>query len=175
MFKDFKKLITSDICLSCDGCCQFDGINNDWRAKAGEAEADIIVQKAIAPKDIIADGGYLKEKLCHGIYVCEFFDTDTHKCGIYEDRPFECRLYPFVLTRCHDKPAVSVHLSCPYVQENSDSQSYEKYIIYLKKYFQRQDLKEFLQVNPHLFGDYRGYEKELAHVFNVFDKEKETT
>ncbi len=27
---------------------------------------------------------------------CEFFDAETRMCGIYEERPLECRMFPFI-------------------------------------------------------------------------------
>ncbi|MCA9401080.1 MAG: YkgJ family cysteine cluster protein [Candidatus Omnitrophica bacterium] len=172
MFTDLKQFLSSQMCLSCDGCCRFDSLNNDWRPKVGAIEADHLIQnkKLKAPASragIIDGGGYLPDKACHGLFMCEFFNLEDTTCAIYHHRPFECRLYPFVLTKRLDKNAVSVHLTCPYIMKMKGSSEYDRYVSYLKDYFTRNDLLVFLQENPHLFGEYPGYESELEEVFPV--------
>ena len=172
MFSTMKQFLSSDVCLSCEGCCRFDKEKSDWRPKAGKSEerpimASLPLDKKIESRSIIEKGGYLKDKLCHGMYACTFFNSDDSTCGIYHDRPFECRLYPFVLTRWRQKSAVCVHLPCPYVQKKKSSLEYDQYVVYLKELFQKQEVESFLRENSHLFGDYLGYEKEVEWVFDV--------
>ena len=66
-----------------------------------------------------------------------------------------------------EKLFVSVHLACPYIQENKESSKYEQYVDYLELFFKRNDVESFLKDNPHLFGTYVGYESELEKVFEV--------
>jgi len=172
MFEDMKQFLSSDVCLSCEGCCRFDKEKSDWRAKVGMSEEQAILanfplSQKIQPKEAVEKGGYLKDKLCHGIYACTFFNPEDTTCGIYHHRPFECRLYPFVLTQWKKKTAVCVHLLCPYIGMKKDSPEYDQYVGYLKELFQKQNVKLFLKENPHLFGDYLGYENELELVFDV--------
>jgi len=172
MFSDMKQFLSSDVCLSCEGCCRFDKGKSVWRPKVGEVEERPIIvnlplSKKIESRSIFEKGGYLKDKLCHGMYACTFFNPDDTTCGIYHNRPFECRLYPFVLTRLENKPAVSVHLSCPYVQQKKGTPEYDQYVSYLKEYFKKAEVSSLLKENSHLFGDYAGYESELEWVFDA--------
>ena len=172
MFSQMKQYLSSEVCLSCEGCCRFDKEKSDWRPKVGKSEEKSILEnltldKKIIVKELVEKGGYLKDKLCHGMYHCTFFNSEDTTCGIYHNRPFECRLYPFVLTRWNEKSAVCVHLPCPYIQKTKGSLEYDQYVLYLKDFFKKQEVEALLKNNSHLFGQYLGYESDLEHVFDV--------
>lgn len=167
-----KQFLSSDVCLSCEGCCRFDKEKSDWRPKVGASEersmiANLAPAEKIGSRALVEKGGYLTDKLCHGMYMCTFFNPDDSTCGVYHHRPFECRLYPFVLTRVEQKPVVCVHLPCPYVQKKKGTLEYDQYVLYLKDYFKKTEVHSLLKENPHLFGDYLGYEADLELVFDV--------
>jgi Fe-S-cluster containining protein len=165
MFENMKKFLLSDVCLSCDGCCRFDREKSDWRPKVGKVEAEALSENGM--KAAVEKGGYLQDKLCRDIYACTFFNLDDTTCTIYPTRPFECRLYPFVLTKKNGQQSVCVHLNCPYVDKNKGSEAYAEHIAYLKEFFREPEVVSLLRGNPHLFGDYLGYEDELEWIFNV--------
>lgn len=173
MFNNMKQFLSSDVCLSCEGCCRFDKEKSDWRPKVGKSEEPPIVenlsdkQNAELKPHLFEKGGYIQDKLCHGLFTCVFFNSEDTTCGIYQNRPFECRLYPFVLTLKNNKPVVCVHLTCPYIQTEKDSPKYHEYVSYLKNLFQEEKTQSLLVTNPHLFGKYLGYENELEWVFDV--------
>lgn len=172
MFSDMKQFLSSDICLSCQGCCRFDQEKSDWRPKVGELEerpilAHLPLDKKVESRGLIEKGSYLKDKLCQGTYMCTFLNPDDTKCEIYYYRPFECRLYPFVLTRLHKKPALSVHLPCPVVLQKKNTPAYDEYVDYLKTFFQKTEVLRLIRENPQLFGSYQGYENELEWVFDM--------
>jgi len=37
----------------------------------------------------------LKEKIFNGSYDCVFFDRSLNGCSIYQERPLQCRTFPF--------------------------------------------------------------------------------
>ncbi|MCK5178809.1 MAG: YkgJ family cysteine cluster protein, partial [Candidatus Omnitrophica bacterium] len=104
---------------------------------------------------------------CHGMHVCTFFHSDDSTCRIYHNRPFECRLYPFLLIRKGDDVAVGVHLSCPHVREKRHDEDFKSYIESLQEYFQQQEVIEFVQRNQALPGNYFGYEQEVECLFQL--------
>jgi Fe-S-cluster containining protein len=55
-------------------------------------------------------------------YVCPAFDVATNGCTIYDDRPLDCRLYPFVVMRPPEgtHPLLGWDRLCPSVREESD-------------------------------------------------------
>ncbi len=158
-----KQFLNSETCLSCKLCCEYATQKDEWRAKVTPED----VAKLSAHTDqSFHDHEFLKNKKCHGLFLCTFLNPDDRTCGIYENRPFECRLYPFVLTNYEGRHAVSVHLACPYVQDNLDSDAYKDYIKYLKEVFAKPEIKDYLTDNPFLFSQYSQPE-ELKEVFSL--------
>jgi len=55
-------------------------------------------------------------------FICPAFDVATNRCAIYDDRPLDCRLYPFVVARPPKggQPLLGWDRLCPYLREESD-------------------------------------------------------
>lgn len=174
MFADFPQLVPQKICLSCQGCCRYKEAESVWRPKiafeelkGNEYKIDLV---GALGKD--ARINTVEEK---GQNRCSFLDLKTNKCGVYTGRPFECRLYPFLLARSpspaekenekNGRVAVSVHLSCPYVQQSRYSVEFEKHVGVLKAYFSGGERARFLRDNPALAGDYSEYRGEIEELF----------
>ena len=169
MISDMKQFVPSQVCLGCDGCCRFKEEDSAWRPRIAESEKKQISTKPglaekIFSKATIAEDGHLKAVACHGLYICNFFNPEHNTCGIYHARPFDCQLYPFVLTKDQEKIAVCVHLNCPYVQEKRKAEEFPRYVDYLKEFFVRAEVKTFLKKNPTLVGDYSPYREELEQI-----------
>lgn len=157
-----KQFVPSEVCLKCDGCCRFPDEKSIWRPKVAQDES-----KPLA-KDIALDGR-LKTTCAHGEEQCVFFNHADRTCKIYQTRPFECRLYPFVLFKKGSETVVAAHLSCPYVQEKGDTKEAEGYVGYLRKYFEQPDIKAFLANNPALATDYSEFGREMKELFTIPD------
>ncbi len=99
------------------------------------------------------------------------FAKKANKCGVYTGRPFECRLYPFLLTRSpsekNGRVTVSVHLSCLYVQQSRHSAEFEKHVDVLKAYLSGEERARFLENNPALVGNYSEYRDEIEELFTL--------
>lgn len=65
---------------------------------------------------------------------CTFFDEKNGKCNIYENRPLECRLFPFLLSfEDVTKPSVRLDLeNCPHLSTLVADE--EKILSLLRKY-----------------------------------------
>ena len=171
MKSNLNQFVPSEVCLQCDGCCRFKEENSSWQPKMAKEEiaqlrktglADLILSKEIFSKD-----GVIKTVSCHGEHLCSFFTPTDHTCRIYSGRPFECRLYPFVLTRKNRRTVISVHLMCPFVQQKRSTREFDDYVTYLKKFFQEKEVLDFLKRNPELAGDYSDYQTELEYLFDL--------
>lgn len=160
--KPLKQFVPSSVCLDCDGCCQFDQAQTDWRAKLGMDEQDALDVVRQTDHD-----GYLKTCRHGEKHCCVFFNPNDHTCQVYDRRPFDCRLYPFVLSSVPEGIGVFMHLSCPYIQTMMHTQDLEAYVAYLKRYFDDHDTQLFLLKNPEVVHDYRHYLSELQHVFTL--------
>lgn len=53
--------------------------------------------KEFAPEDLMADGELFRLRRLLYTNCCVFLDMATHRCTIYERRPLECRLYPYIM------------------------------------------------------------------------------
>ena len=119
----------------------------------------------ILSKEIFSQEGIIQTVSCGGEHLCSFFNPSDHACKIYSLRPFECRLYPFVLIKQKKQVVVSVHLACPFIQQKRATQDFDDYVVYLKKFFQNPEVLAFLKRNSSLAGDYADYQAELENLF----------
>jgi len=149
-----KSFVPSEVCLKCDGCCRYKEADSIWRPA----------------------GGIKTIQTC-GKHFCEFFNGKDSTCGIYAKRPFECSLYPFIISKTPDAVKVYAHLGCPYVQDHlpravlmpdiRGSSDFDAYVVYLKEFFRRAETKGFLSRNKSMFHDYSFYAPELLHLFDL--------
>ena len=166
MFADFPQIVPQKICLSCQGCCRFKEAASVWRPKVAPEE---LAGQDNSVRQALSKDGYLKTVREKGQNCCTFLHLGSNKCGIYACRPFECRLYPFLLTRPekNGRITVSVHLSCPYVQGSRYSTEFEKYVGVLKAYLSGEERLRFLKNNPALLSDYRESPQEIEELFTI--------
>ena len=136
-----------------------------WRPKLGQGD-QVHLADLITAGDIDAQAYIKTMEICHE-HFCRFLKTKDNTCNIYAKRPFECTLYPFILSQTLDAVKVYVHLSCPYVQDHQHRADFEVYVGYLKEFFQRGEIREFLELNKGMFHDYSRYEPELLHLFDL--------
>jgi hypothetical protein len=160
MLKGLKQFVPQDVCLKCDGCCRFKEEKSSWRPNVSFNEG--------LPKKLYdqVEEGSLKTKVCqNGLFKCRFFNEVDNTCEVYQFRPFECQLYPFVLTKEDSRLALSVHLSCPFIQDAFDSAVYNDYVDYLKTFFADKDIMNFVSRNRSIAGDYADFRQELKQLF----------
>ena len=164
MIKDLPQFVSQKVCLSCEGCCRFREQNSSWRPKM--AQEEINGEEGVFAQEL--DGNNcIRTVECRGQFRCTFFHTEDNVCHIYAYRPFECRLYPFLLTKHGGDAAISVHLSCPHIQEKWQSEDLNSYVEDLRKYFQQEEVLEFVRRNPSLPGDHSKHEQEIEHLFDL--------
>lgn len=161
-----KQFVPSAVCLKCDGCCRYKEADSIWRPKLGAGDEAGLFD-LISSGDVLDKHGYIKTIQSCGEHFCRFLNQGNNACGIYTKRPFECSLYPFILSRTPEAVKVYVHLSCPYVQDHLSRAPYEAYVAYLKEFFRREDIRGFLSINKAMFHDYSSYAPELLHLFDL--------
>jgi hypothetical protein len=87
-------------------------------------------------------------------FICPFLKTQGNQCQIYDFRPFECQLYPFLINLRKNKVLLTVDLNCPYVYEQINSQEAKDYIVYLTNYLNSGPLRQMLKDNPQIIQAY---------------------
>ncbi len=169
-----KQFVPSMVCLSCDGCCRFKEKDSTWRPKVAAQEKQSLVTASLAEKilmrDVVASDGRIAAVSCGGSagpYVCSFFEMKDNTCRIYKSRPFECQLYPFVLTKQGKQNGISVHLNCPFVQEKRQTDDFTRYVEYLEGFFKTAVMTKFISENPSLIGIYPEFQDELEFLFTL--------
>ncbi len=94
------QLVTSAACARCDVCCRFPEHDSFLRPYFTQQEiGDAMgagVEAGAFPRSSGAQINLVPNPLGEG-YVCPAFDAAANRCGIYERRPLDCRLYPLAL------------------------------------------------------------------------------
>lgn len=166
---EFEQFVPSEVCLKCDGCCRFKEPGTIWRPKMTQEEAAFVKTSGLAQKifsaDLVDEQQFIRTKPGCGEHLCQFFNPGDHTCAIYQARPFECELYPYVISRGENGTALYVHLNCPHVEANHQKSYMTQYNRYLKDFFKRSDVRGFLQRNREYLNDYSVYKDELEFVF----------
>ena len=161
-----KQFVSSETCLKCDGCCRYKEADSAWRPKLG-ANDQANLAALIIKKDVLDAQAYIKTTQVCGEHFCQFLNNRDNTCGIYSKRPFECLLYPVILSKTPDSIKVYMHLSCPYVQDHLPHAEFDAYVVYLKEFFHRSNVREFLGLNKAMLHDYSPYILELLHLFDL--------
>jgi uncharacterized protein len=143
-----KQFVPSSVCLKCDGCCRFQTPDSLWRPKGEDAD-------------------YIATVADCGKHLCRFLNKTDSTCTVYANRPFECALYPFLLSHGSDGIDVFVHLACPYVQQNEQDPKLQEHVGYLQDLFRQPQMADFLRRNPQVVGDYSSVHIEMRHLFTL--------
>jgi len=171
MFVQMKQFVPSAVCLKCDGCCRFKEEKSLWQPKMTVEEERQAKSAGLADKifsqNVIGHDRCIKTTPGGGTHLCSFLDFKTNACTIYPARPFECQLYPFVISKDDQGLGVFVHLNCPFVQENEQTPIMVEYVDYLRNFFQDALVKSFLEKNKGLMSNYSFYKNELKLLFNL--------
>ena len=165
MLNTLAQFVPSHVCLACDGCCRFKEEDSSWRPKVAKDES---LAEHIFAKEALDLQGRIKTMRCQdGTYQCRFFSPEGNICTIYAYRPFECRLYPFILRQRATEVVLSAHLNCPHIQQTRREVSFEQYVQYLKIFFGQFEVTAFLRKNRSLIDAYASYEDELEDLFTI--------
>lgn len=170
MIKDIRQIVPSSVCLQCDGCCRFHEAKSLWRPKITDEEkkqARPSGVKNVFSANAVDATGYLETLAHDGAHICYFLNPHHNTCGVYPFRPFECRLYPFLLYKGTEGQGICVHLSCPYIQKVLGQPAFQEYVSYLKEFFMRKETIAFLRKYPFLWSDYSLFKEELQFLFPV--------
>lgn len=155
-----RQFIPQEVCLRCQGCCRFRSPDSVWSPCLLDEEIQVLLDKNIPPAFISAQRRILLvPNPGQDNFVCPFLDAGSNKCKIYEFRPFECQLYPFLLNLRGNKIILTVDLNCPYVKEKLNSPEFKAYIDYLTEFLNSPKQINTLKSNPQLLQAYEEVSK----------------
>lgn len=150
-----RQFIPQEACLKCQGCCRFAQENSAWAPCLLDEEIQDLLDKKIPPANIAYDRriqpvpGPNQEG-----FICPFLNIQDNKCKIYDFRPFECQLYPFLISFRDKKVLLTVDLNCPYVKDNLNTEGFKEYTDYLARFLNSSPQLEILKNNPQIIQAY---------------------
>ncbi len=150
-----KQFVPQYYCLKCKGCCRFSQQGSAWSPVLLSEEIEDLLKNNFPPAVISKDKRIRSEPYSkENNFICSFFVPEDNTCKIYAFRPFECRLYPFLLKRDDDKIFLALDLRCPFVKENLESQELKEYIQYLTGLFHAPSIIKIIRHNPQVIQIY---------------------
>ncbi len=160
-----KQFVPSEFCIKCKGCCRFKEADSVWSPCLLDEE----IQELLDKKDIPVASISINRRICPVAnpdgagFVCPYLEIQDNKCKIYDIRPFECRLYPFLINLRKGKVLLTVDLNCPYVYEKINTQEAKDYIAYLAGYLNSPKQLKMLKGNPRIIQAYEEV-REVAEI-----------
>lgn len=151
-----KQFVPQEFCLKCRGCCRFKEVNSVWSPCLLDEETQGFLDKEGIPAISISTDRRIQPIATYDEkgFVCPLLNTADNKCRIYNLRPFECQLYPFLINLRKEKVLLTVDLNCPYVYEKIDTPLAKEYIIYLTAYLNSPKMLKVLKDNPQIIQAY---------------------
>ncbi len=114
----------SETCLACRGCCVFLTSDSPWIPYFRKEEIQQAVAAGLSQDAFPSPQGSHIIPVSYGDSVrCPALEPDTHRCTIYNVRPLDCFIYPFILmwdtprSRRSDQKKIflALHEACPFV------------------------------------------------------------
>jgi len=151
-----KQFIPQEFCLKCQGCCRFREENSAWSPCLLEEEIESLIDRTDIPSVSLGmDKRIVLAKNPAGEgFICPFLNISDNKCKIYQSRPFECQIYPFLISMRNKKVYLTVDLNCPYVKEKLNTKEFKAYLGYLTSFLNAPKQLKLLKDNPQIIQAY---------------------
>ena len=153
------QLVPSRTCLQCDVCCRFPDPDSALRpyfteneitlALAGGIEATVFHNRLGSQVILVPDP--------HGEgYLCPAFDAATSRCRIYEQRPFDCQLYPLALmwNELHDQVLLGWDTKCPFMREEIPAEI-QRHADRVMALLDQPGIRDHVVAHPRLIGRFQ--------------------
>jgi len=151
-----KQVVPRGFCLKCKGCCRFKKIDSAWSPCLLDEEAMDLIDKEGIPAAALSIDRRLQLVAIPGKegFFCPFLKNEENSCQIYNQRPFECQLYPFLISLRNKKVLLTVDLNCPYIKDKLNTPEFKTYTDYLVKYLNSPACLRILKDNPQVLQAY---------------------
>ncbi|MCX5712106.1 MAG: YkgJ family cysteine cluster protein [Candidatus Omnitrophica bacterium] len=154
-----KKFVPSSICLACRGCCRFKHIDSIWSVALLDSDIKRLMRHHVPPAVITRDKRIALEPIKGEEYFsCSFLNQNNNICRVYQFRPWECQLYPFLVQKDKQKFFLAVDLNCPYAQAQFKTEPFNKYTLYLRLLLNSPRCLKTIKRNPQILQEYAGTE-----------------
>ncbi|TKS60631.1 MAG: hypothetical protein EWM72_01181 [Nitrospira sp.] len=120
--KTLPQLVPSSACFRCDVCCRFPEAESFLRPYFTSREIAAAVAHGVSAASFPDASGSrinLVQNPTGEGYLCPAFDPATSRCGIYEARPVDCRLYPLALMwdAAREQVLLGWDTKCPFMRD----------------------------------------------------------
>lgn len=148
------QILDSATCLACQGCCRFSARDSVWSPLLLKEE----MSAGVIPADMIGINRRIRlvADTLDRCFVCPLLNVKDDTCSVYDRRPFECRLYPFVLAATNDGVWLAVDPHCPFVEQHAHEPDFKEYAAGLAAFFESAQGRGLLEANSHLAQEYTG-------------------
>lgn len=162
LHQGLRQIVPSAVCLDCDICCRFSEAFTPMRPYFAPEEMALVPEAPEANHDgagwFPSPQGAKVTLEPHGPGCrCPFFEPKTNGCRIYDRRPLDCRLYPFVLMRdpADGSVVLGMDLICPFIEAHREAPSLVEYGRWLASYAEEEGMVRAVTDNPGLVQGYQ--------------------
>ncbi len=111
----------SEICFDCRGCCIFSDAHSHWIPYFSSDEIEQAIVAGLSSDAFLGrEGGRIIPTPLGDAVRCPALDPITPACTIYDLRPLDCQLYPFILMwdTTRENVFLALHEACPFVERD---------------------------------------------------------
>jgi len=148
-----KQFLPKEACLKCQGCCRFAEAADVWAPNLLDKEISLLSKRSAGSisTDKKIKPVFSKDK---DIFFCPFLNYSDNKCRAYSCRPFECRLYPFLINRSAGRVYLAADPNCPFIAGKMETKQFKDYAAYLARLLNGRAFRKMLKDNPQVIQEY---------------------
>lgn len=154
------QIVPQEWCLKCRICCRFPDSDTEkvqaptWSPSEAQWAYEAGGEPSWFKKTDRSPSLLPRLHSCGEGCRCPAFKPESNTCSIYESRPLDCRLYPFVLTKDPSgaKVLLAMDTKCPYLEEHGEDSAVAAYSIELAGYLESPTGLAYLKTNPKIVG-----------------------
>lgn len=113
-----KKLLSREECANCKICCSFDDYDI-WETPIIDEELKVKVLKLNPEQKFVTKGNSsilrMEKDSEEDLYFCSVLDRQKG-CLLGDEKPFDCRIWPFRVMRLDQRLVITLSPVCPVVQ-----------------------------------------------------------
>jgi Fe-S-cluster containining protein len=146
-----KQVVPENLCRSCDVCCRFSQEASIYAPHLTQEDEKQLFKAGLSQQ--LVRNNRLVLKSFQSLFLCPCFVPAENRCKLYNWRPLECQIYPFLLVSKNKKIFLALDKKCPFARENL-AKNQTQYIAYLREFFNSPETKQLLLKTTNFFGDY---------------------
>jgi Fe-S-cluster containining protein len=161
MMIKLKQFVLREACSFCEVCCRYLEKDTVWAPLFLFDEILELTEKNILPSCLFTHAATdvrrpARINLVLGAthFICPCFNPQKNMCKIYEYRPLDCQLYPFLLVRRGKKVFLALDQKCPYTKNITATQAFKDYVEFLLGFFASEDFIQLIKKNPEFIQEY---------------------